>query len=148
MKITFALLFTLASHVLADEVGPEFDPYDIEAWEINYGYYPYRTFQSFDLFAPAPRKAIDSPACHDGLYTFLTPRGLSISDPGNAILNNDGELIWAQSTGGQAYDFKVQDLLGKKYLSYWVGDDRIRGHGSGEYVMVRRCAIHKSPASY
>ena len=136
MKTILSVLLALASFAFADEVGLEFDPYDTEAWELNYGYYPWRTFQSSDLVAPAPRKAVDTPACHDGLYTFLTPRGFSISDPGTTILNNHGDLVWANATGGQAYDLMVQDVLGKKYLSYWVGDDRIRGHGDGEYIMV------------
>ena len=139
LLVTF--FFSLAHNICATEVGPEFDPYDVDDWELNYGYYPWRAFQSFDLIAPAPRKAVDSPACHDGLYTFITPRGYAIETPGNTILDNNGNLVWAQATDGQAYDFRVQEFMGEQYLSYWVGDDRVRGHGRGQYIMV--CKIRR-----
>ena len=138
MKPLLPLLLTLAQYVFADEIGPDFDPDDAEAWEINYGYYPYRTYQSFDLISPQVQTYTQSPECHDDRYTFFTPRGYSISDPGPVILDNNGELIWTKSTdGNQAYDFVVQHYQGEKYLSYWVGDDKVRGHGAGDYYMVR-----------
>ena len=148
MKLLLLSLLALAYNAFADEIGPDFDPDDGEAYELAYGYYPYRTYQSFDLISPQIRKLVDSPACDDGLYTFLTPRGFSIWDPGNAILDNNGDLIWAKSTGGQAYDLRVQNFNGKQYLSYWAGDDRVRGHGMGDYFMVGTYLYELSPITY
>lgn len=120
----------------ADDVGPDFDPADTEAYELEYGYYPWRTYETITQISPQLKAVQDSPECHDGLYTFVTPRGHSISDPGPAILDGNGDLVWVKSTPGQAYDFKVQDFKGGKYLSYWVGDDRVRGHGAGDYYVL------------
>jgi hypothetical protein len=123
---------------LAFDVGTEgyFDPDDGEAWELNYGYYPYRSYQTADLISPQFRNMVDAPQCHDDKYTFFTPRGFSISAPGPMIVDSHGELIWAKSTEGQAYDFKVQEYKGEQYLTYWQGDDKVRGHGAGDYYMV------------
>jgi hypothetical protein len=123
---------------LAFDVGTEayFDPDDGEAWELNYGYYPYRSYQTTDLISPQFRNMVDSPQCHDNRYTFFTPRGFSISAPGPMIVDSHGELVWAKSTEGQAYDFKVQEYKGEQYLTYWQGDDKVRGHGAGDYYMV------------
>jgi hypothetical protein len=30
----------------------------------------------------------------------------------------------------------VQHYQGQEYLTFWTGDDQIRGHGSGAYMMV------------
>lgn len=136
MKLSLVLLFALAQSLYADEVGPDFDPENVESWEVDYGYYPYRTYQSFDLISPQVRTVTHEPECDDGLFTFLTPRGWSISEPGPRILDNKGDLVWAKDTPGQAYDLVVQDFQGQKYLSYWIGDDRVRGHGAGDYYMV------------
>ena len=141
MKLLLALLLALVHSTLSDEVGPEFDAFDVDAWEINYGFYPYRAFQSSDLEAPAVRRAVDTPACNDGLHTFITPRGYAVGKPGTAILDDKGDLVWGQITDGQAYDLAVQDFLGQKYISFWQGDDRVRGHGAGEYIMVRHTRL-------
>ncbi|KAL1306234.1 hypothetical protein AAFC00_004325 [Neodothiora populina] len=128
--------FSASCVVRAHDVGDDFDTQDGEAYELNYGYYPYRSYQTTDLVSPVLRKVIDSPQCHDDLYTFITPRGYSISAPGPAIVDNNGDLIWARTTDGQAYDLVVHDVDGKQYLTYWIGDDRIRGHGQGDYYML------------
>ncbi|KAI4715950.1 hypothetical protein E4T48_07864 [Aureobasidium sp. EXF-10727] len=52
------------------------------------------------------------------------------------IVDSYGELIWAKSTEGQAYDLKVQEYRGQQYLTYWQGDDRVRGHGAGDFYML------------
>lgn len=56
------------------------------------------------------------------------------------ILDAKGSMIWSKhfdnQFGGQAYDLKVQRYKGEDYLTFWLGDDRIRGHGAGEYYMV------------
>lgn len=122
--------------VRADEVEVDYDPADGEAWEINYGYYPYKTYQTTSLISPAFRKLVDSPQCYDDLYTFFTPRGYSISAPGPMIVDNRGELVWVKSTDGQAYDLVMHNINGEQFLTYWTGDDRVRGHGQGDYYMV------------
>lgn len=138
MHFLLPFLLSLSTCVFADEVGPDFDPNDTEAYELDYGYYPFRTYETISQISPQLRVLTDSPECHDGRYTFITPRGYSISDPGPMILDSKGDLVWVKSTGGQAYDFKVQNYQGGQYLSYWVGDDRVRGHGAGDYHVVRR----------
>lgn len=143
MKGSHALVFASIIHTfaLAHDVGAEgyFDPSDGEAWELNYGYYPYRSYQTTDLISPQFRTLIDSPECHDDRHVFFTPRGFSIAAPGPMIVDSYGELIWAKSTEGQAYDLKVQQYKGDQYLTYWQGDDRVRGHGAGDYYMV--CSV-------
>ncbi|PNS15131.1 hypothetical protein CAC42_2360 [Sphaceloma murrayae] len=52
------------------------------------------------------------------------------------MYNDQGEAIWVEETEGQAYDLKAQEIEGKYYLTYWQGDDRVRGHGSGEWVVL------------
>lgn len=82
-----------------------------------------------------------SDACTDGGYYFITPRGWKVSDPGPMILDGNGTLIWtdhfSNKFGGQAYDLRVQKYKGEDYLTFWLGDDRVRGHGAGHYYMVR-----------
>ncbi|KAK3719039.1 hypothetical protein LTR37_004603 [Vermiconidia calcicola] len=56
------------------------------------------------------------------------------------ILDGDGTLVWskhfANKFGGQAYDLKVQKYKGEGYLTFWLGDDTVRGHGAGHYYML------------
>lgn len=140
MRGSKALVLASIIHTctLAFDVATEafFDPDDGEAWELNYGYYPYRSYQTTELISPEFRSMVDSPECHDDQYTFFAPRGFSIEAPGPMIVDSHGELIWAKSTEGQAYDFKVQEYRGEQYLTYWQGDDRVRGHGAGDFHMV------------
>lgn len=37
---------------------------------------------------------------------------------------------------GSVYNLRVQEYRGQKYLTFWVGDDTITGHGTGSYIMV------------
>lgn len=108
----------------------------------TFGYYPYRTYATVeDITSPQINFLQWDPLCDDGLYHFITPRGWSLSNPGPMILDNYGELVWSHhfdnKFGGQAYDFMVQTYKGQDYLTFWLGDDRVRGHGSGWYYMVR-----------
>jgi hypothetical protein len=61
-------LLLLTYYTLADDVGFDYDPKDVTAWEHDYGHYPYRTFESTDLTPPAVAQKVDSPACHDVSY--------------------------------------------------------------------------------
>jgi len=108
----------------------------------TFGYYPYRTYATVEeITSPQINFLQWDPRCDDGFYHFITPRGWSLSNPGPMILDNYGELVWSRhfdnKFGGQAYDFMVQTYQGQDYLTFWLGDDRVRGHGSGWYYMVR-----------
>ncbi|KAK4626780.1 hypothetical protein CLAFUW4_05087 [Fulvia fulva] len=107
----------------------------------TYGYYPTHTFITENaLNAPEINFMQWDDRCDDGQYYFLTPRGWGIGDPGPMILDTYGNLVWMKhfgnKFGGQAYDFKVQKYQGEDYLTFWLGDDRVRGHGSGFYYML------------
>lgn len=133
MHWVLVFLFNLAICVHAGDV-PEYS----EALDNGtYGYYPIRTYATSVATSPQTNFLQHSEECDDGLYYFITPRGWSLTNPGPMILDYDGELIWSADYGGQAYDFMVQKYLGEEYLTFWLGDDRVRGHGSGFYYMVR-----------
>lgn len=129
-------IFSARCAVRAEDVGLDWDPEDGESWELDYGYYPFRSYQTTELTSPAFRKLVDSPQCYDGQYTFFTPRGGAIAAPGPMIVDNQGELVWTKSSVDQAYDLVMHEIDGKQYLTYWMGDDRVRGHGQGDYYMV------------
>jgi hypothetical protein len=117
---------------------PEFD----EAIDNGtYGYYPTRSYATApDVRAPETNFLQWSPRCDDGLLYLITPRGYSLPKPGPMILDRRGELVWAHhfenKFGGQAYDLMVQNYKGQDYLTFWLGDDRVRGHGSGSYYLL------------
>lgn len=116
-------------------------PFDQAIDDGNSGYYPGRTYVTAESVKAPPVNFVQySPECDDGLHYFITPRGHSIPRPGPAIVDRRGELVWFRhfenSFGGEAYNFLVQKYRGEDYLTFWLGDDRIRGHGSGFYYMV------------
>ncbi|KAI6843065.1 hypothetical protein KC332_g1438 [Hortaea werneckii] len=104
------------------------------------GSYPVKKGISSKLAAPETNILRWSPECDDGRYHFVTPRGWKVPRPGPMILDAKGSMIWSQhfdnEFGGQAYDLKVQRFKGEDHLTFWLGDDRIRGHGAGEYYML------------
>lgn len=107
----------------------------------TFGYYPTSSFMTEDdIFAPKVNWLQWDPQCNDGTYYFLTPRGHGLPRPGPMILDWKGDLVWKEhfsnEWGGQAYDLMVQQYQAQDYLTFWTGDDRIRGHGSGSYMMV------------
>ncbi|KAF1343784.1 ASST-domain-containing protein, partial [Delphinella strobiligena] len=101
----------------------------------DFGSYPYKSFRSVDLISPAIRKAVDSPQCYDENHIFLSPRGYRIKNPGLAILDNQGELVWEHYVQGQPYNFAVQEYQGDKVLTFWVGNDLVEGHGEGDFYI-------------
>ena len=111
------------------------------------GYYPGHTYVTAEgVKAPDTQFVQWTPECDDdGLSYFITPRGHSIPRPGPVILDRRGELIWMKhfenTWGGEAYNFLVQQYKGEDYLTFWLGDDRIRGHGSGFYYLVSNIAM-------
>lgn len=107
----------------------------------SWGYYPTSRYVTEEgLNGPHVNYLEWDSRCNDGMFTFITPRGWGIGNPGPMILDQRGDLIWAKhfdnQYGGQAYDFKVQKYGDEDYLTFWLGDDRVRGHGSGSYYML------------
>nr|OQO18249.1 hypothetical protein B0A51_16024 [Rachicladosporium sp. CCFEE 5018] len=143
MLLPFLFLHNLTL-CLAASSRQAFDP-SIEYNEAidngTYGYYPAYTFATEpEITSPKTNWLQWDPACDDGLLYFVTPRGWGLERPGPSILDWKGELVWfehfANEFGGQAYDFMVQTYLGEEFLTFWTGDDRVRGHGSGTYFML------------
>lgn len=114
---------------------------DVEVDNGTFGYYPVYDYVTEErLNGPKTNFIQWNERCDDGLLYFLTPRGWGITNPGPMILDRHGKLVWAKhfdnKFGGQAYDFMVQEYQGEHFLTFWLGDDRVRGHGSGFYYMV------------
>ena len=148
MNITLLFLWNLACClriVLADSTNapPSTPPDYSEALDNGtFGYYPIRTYATAeDVESPQTNFLQWNPQCDDGLLYFITPRGWGLPRPGPMILDSHGELVWSKhfdnKFGGQAYDFMVQRYQEQDFLTFWLGDDRVRGHGSGFYYMVR-----------
>lgn len=130
-----------ASAALQATTPPPVPGYDRDIDNGTLGYYPSWNFMTEgEISAPRTNWLQWNQQCDDGMYYFLTPRGYSLPDPGPMILDSRGELVWskhfANQWGGQAYDLMVQHYQGQEYLTFWTGDDQIRGHGSGSYTMV------------
>ncbi|KAI7569267.1 hypothetical protein KC343_g2428 [Hortaea werneckii] len=115
-------------------------PYDKSLDNGIRGSYSVKKGISSKLTAPETNILRWSPECDDGRSHFVTPRGWKVPRPGPMILDAKGSMIWSQhfdnEFGGQAYDLKVQRYKGEDYLTFWLGDDRVRGHGAGEYYML------------
>lgn len=119
-------------------------PYDKDVDSGVYGSYPVRSFATVKLKAPRTNVLKWSPECSSGGgksgYYFITPKGWKVSQPGPMILDAQGDLIWtehfANEYGGQAYNLRVQEWKGEKVLTFWLGDDTIRGHGAGHFYML------------
>ncbi|KAK5175890.1 uncharacterized protein LTR77_001030 [Saxophila tyrrhenica] len=142
MKAALLLFWQLAA-CLATRAADRLPPpeYDEAIDNGTYGYYPTRRYVTApDVKAPETNFLQWSPQCDDGLLYFITPRGYSLPRPGPMILDRRGELVWAHhfenKFGGQAYDLMVQRYKGEDYLTFWLGDDRVRGHGAGSYYLL------------
>lgn len=148
MKLTLLFLWPLATCLAIPKLDGAARPpqYDAEVDEGTHGYYPVRKFTTTKLTAPHVNFLQWSPDCDDGRHYFIAPRGWSVSKPGPMILDGNGTMIWsehfANEFGGQAYDLRVQKYHGEDYLTFWLGDDRVRGHGAGHYYMVRQKSCH------
>ncbi|KAJ7776050.1 ASST-domain-containing protein [Mycena maculata] len=58
----------------------------------------------------------------DNTNLFLVcPNGLEVAEPGAAIYKSNGELVWAESSFGNCYNFNYQTYDGQQYLTLWVG---------------------------
>ncbi|KAG9730447.1 hypothetical protein KCU73_g11853, partial [Aureobasidium melanogenum] len=132
------LCFLLVALAVATDVGHNYPSLtdDANAWETQYGLYPFKSYRSSNITSPAVRKAVDSPQCYDDNYIFLSPRGFRVPNPAVTTLDNHGHLIWSHLVKGQAYNLKVQEYKGEKVLTYWVGDDAVGGHGEGYFYVL------------
>lgn len=124
--------------VEVDLAGPH---HDADVDQGSSGSFPVRSLRTTRLQPPHTNFATWSPECafEDASY-FLTPKGHKVPSPGPMILDSRGELVWSHhfdnEFGGQAYDLQVQEYHSQKYLTFWLGDDRIRGHGAGHFYML------------
>jgi len=153
MKVFLLFLYHLSQclHLArTDDLRSPPPPFNPEVESGNLGYYPTRQYATApDVRSPQTNWLKWNERCDDGLQYFITPRGWSEPRPGPMILDRTGELVWAHhfenKYGGQAYDFMVQQYKGEDYLTFWLGDDRIRGHGSGAYYMLNSSydIVHK-----
>jgi hypothetical protein len=110
-----------------------------------HGSYPVLSFHTTKAKAPRTNFQQRSPECVSNAsrkedYYFITPKGHKVASPGPMILDASGGLVWtehfANEFGGQAYNLQVQEYQGESYLTFWLGDDRIRGHGDGYWYML------------
>lgn len=141
------LFFLFVARAVANDVGSDYHPltynletgetaFDANAWETQYGSYPFHSYRSSNLTSPAVRKPSDSLQCYDDNHIFISPRGKKVANPAVTILDNHGRLIWSKHVQGQAYNFKVQEYKGQRVLTYWVGDDAVGGHGEGYFYVL------------
>jgi len=134
-------LWLCLSGSLAVEVDIARPPHDADVDRGSYGSYPVRQLKTTKLKPPHTNFPTWSAECaSDDSHYFLTPKGHKVPSPGPMILDSRGELVWSHhfdnEFGGQAYDLQVQEYHGEKYLTFWLGDDRIRGHGAGHFYML------------
>ena len=101
-----------------------------------HGEYPVHSFMSSDLVSPRLNILQWDVQCNDGSYIMINPRGSGIASPGPMIIDTNGSLVWASDGYGQTYGLTVQKYKGEGYLTFWAGNDRLVGHGSGDYYML------------
>ncbi|KAF7558594.1 hypothetical protein G7046_g5555 [Stylonectria norvegica] len=122
-------LCTLAISLLSAPqlVSAEAPPYENDRAydEGKYGDYPAQQYQSSDALAPRLNLLKQSPKCDRELFTFLSPRGrdreVENKNARAVILDPKGALVW-----------------GNDYLTFWAGDNTVKGHGAGYYYMLDR----------
>jgi hypothetical protein len=131
--MSFAWFFIIFFCLVYADTEPFFasETYD----QGDFGRWPQQSYHSSSLIGPILNYIRHDERCDDGQYTMITPRGASIESPGPMIIDQNGSLIWTKYYG-PTYDLKVQEYNGEKYLTFWVGDDAVVGHGSGSYYMV------------
>lgn len=100
-------------------------------------------YQSTAISAPRANIFEKAGSCHDdGLFVMLTPRGGVVLQAAPMILDHHGSLVWTGLSDGQPYNLQVQTYRGEQYLTFWAGNDGVKGHGSGLYYMVRLPISH------
>ncbi len=106
----------------------------------KYGDFVAEEYRSVPLIsAPRPNVYEWVPgACNgdDGLMVMVTLRGWAVPRPGPSILDGQGRLIWTDPNYVQPYNLQVQTYRGEQFLTFWAGEDGVKGHGAGLYYMV------------
>jgi len=69
-------------------------------------------------------------------YFFVGIHGILLGHAGPMIFDNDGYQVWHGKGFGSTYNFRMQTYKGEQYLTWWAGNDQVRGHGEGYYYMV------------
>ena len=104
----------------------------------KYGIFVSERYKSSSLEPPRPNLFERHGICdNDELLIMLTPRGWAVPHPGPTILDGSGRLIWTDPSYIQPYNLQVQSYRGEKFLTFWAGDDGVKGHGAGFYYMVK-----------
>ena len=136
MMIMLNGVLILLALVIA-RVQADYGPYIQSAAydEGKFGEWPTETYRSSPIVGPALNYLQYSDECKDGLYTFIAPRGNKVANPGPMIIDQDGHLVWTKLYG-QSYNLNVYTFKGQDYLTFWVGNDGVGGHGEGAYYMV------------
>ncbi|KAF8849296.1 hypothetical protein BDZ45DRAFT_697679 [Acephala macrosclerotiorum] len=133
LSILFFILAAVSRCQADEDVFHNDQAFDAAA----YGVYPVQRYRSTDLVSPHVNVLQSSPECDSSLYTLLTPRGSSTSEPTGVILDHEGHLIWTSGwEGQQIYNLLVQEYKGESYLTFWAGNDAVGGHGAGFYYML------------
>jgi hypothetical protein len=128
---------TAFTSVQADR-GPYFQSSRFENGDL--GQWPTETYRSSALMGPILNYVESNPQCKDGQYTLIAPRGMAVRNPGPMIIDQDGHLVWTKYYG-QTYNVNVYKYKGQDYLTFWVGNDGIVGHGDGTYYMVSPVSV-------
>lgn len=116
----------------------EWDDVDLEAYENgNLGYYPQVTFKSMGISAPRVHVEKWNAACDSESYTLLCPHGEHIHDNKALLIDQQGQLMWYHEERGAVHSLQIQSYQGNDYITYWVGDDELYGHGRGYFKMVK-----------
>lgn len=78
----------------------------------------------------------DEEACHrEGEYYFAGYHAILLGHSGPMVFDNEGHEVWRGKGFGSCYNFMTQMYKGKPYLTWWGGNDQVRGHGEGFYYM-------------
>lgn len=117
-----------------DDATSRWDAYETGAL----GPYPQVTFKSTSFTAPRVHVTKWDTRCDHDSYTLLAPHGKDMNDNKAMLLDSRGELVWLHYEKGSVHNLQVQTYRGRRYLTFFVGDDDFWYHGSGYYKMVRR----------
>ncbi|RMZ76715.1 hypothetical protein DV737_g4715, partial [Chaetothyriales sp. CBS 132003] len=103
----------------------------------DYGTSVAQLYQSTDIWAPRLNFFEKAGSCHDdGLFFMLAIRGWAVPKPAPMILDGRGSLVWTGPSYVQPYNLQVQTYRGEQFLTFWAGNDGVKGHGSGLYYML------------
>ncbi|KIY67702.1 hypothetical protein CYLTODRAFT_352646 [Cylindrobasidium torrendii FP15055 ss-10] len=100
---------------------------------------PSQTFYSSNYTPPAWNIVVPpSGPLGDG-YIFYSPGGLNTSQPGAAIFDNNGSLVWSGADFGRTFTFQPDTLFGESVLLLWEGSGTAHnGHGEGTILVLNQ----------